>query len=78
MLTLDLKIGALFARAVELGIWNFLPQFAAKLRRLYNFSRYDEVTAQAPGLADDRDRDSGDPVHFLFCATAGLRRDAGG
>jgi hypothetical protein len=44
-LAVDLKIGALFAWALELGIWNFLPQFAAKLRRLYNSFRYDEVTA---------------------------------
>src|SRR5206468_9980476 len=40
------------------------------------FTRYDEGTAQAQGLVDDRDRRSGDPVHFLFRATAGLRRDA--
>ncbi|OLD85053.1 MAG: hypothetical protein AUG81_13610 [Verrucomicrobia bacterium 13_1_20CM_4_54_11] len=50
--------------------------FAAEDSRLYNLFRYDEVTAQAPGLADDRDRDSGYPVHFLFRAAAGLRRDA--
>ena len=50
--------------------------FAAEDSRRYNFLRYDEVTAQTPGLADDRDRDSGDPVHLLFRATAGLRRDA--
>ena len=59
-------------------VFDFRLPFAAEDSRLYNFFRYDEVTAQAPGLADDRDRDSGDPVHFLFCATAGLRRDARG
>lgn len=51
-------------------------RFAAEDSRLYNLSRYDEVTAQAPELADDRDRDPGDTVHLLFRATAGLRRDA--
>src|SRR5215475_10395534 len=42
------------------------------------FVPYDEVTAQAPGLAHDRHRDPGDSLHFLFRATPGLRRDAGG
>src|SRR5262249_61729106 len=50
--------------------------FAAEDSRLYNFVRYDEVTAETPRLADDRHRDFGDPVHFLFCATTGLRCDA--
>ena len=41
-------------------------RFATKHRRRYNRFRYDEGTAQAQGLAHDRDRHSGDPVHFLF------------
>ena len=71
-----LPFDAVQASGKPFGVLNFRRPFAAEDSRLYNFSRYDEVTAQAPGLADDRDRDSGDPVHFLFCATAGLRRDA--
>lgn len=39
------------------------------------FIAYDEVTPQAPGLADDRDRNSRDPLRFLFCEGTGLRRD---
>ena len=51
---------------------------AAGDSRLYNLFRYDEVTAQAPGLADDRDRDSGDSFHLLFRKDTGLRADARG
>src|SRR5438132_6685868 len=40
------------------------------------FFTYDEVTAQAQRLVDDRDRYSGDSLRFLLCATTGLRRDA--
>ena len=36
---------------------------------------YDEVTAQAQRLADDRDRDPCHPLHFLLCEDAGLRCD---
>jgi len=50
-------------------------RFAAELRRRYNFTRYDEGTAQAQRLADDRNRHSGDSLHLLFRQDAGLRRD---
>ena len=59
------------------GAWDLeFSEFAAELQRATIFIRYDEGTAQAQGLADDRHRRSGDPVRFLFRATAGLWRDA--
>ena len=54
------------------GAWDLeFSEFAAELQRATIFIRYDEGTAQAQGLADDRHRHFDDPVHFL------LRQDAG-
>ena len=50
-------------------------RFATELGRHYNRFRYDEGTAQAQGLADDRYRHSDDPVHLLLRQDTGLRRD---
>ena len=66
-----------FAWALELGFWDFRRICSGQSPPLI-FVRYDEVTAQAPGLAHDRDRDPGDSLHFLFRATPGLRRDRQG
>jgi len=60
---------------LELGVWDFLLDLRLSGVPLV-LVRYDEVTAQAQRLADDRDRDSGHSVRFLFCPDAGLRRDA--
>src|SRR4030095_211935 len=49
-----------------------LPKFG----ELKGNSAYDEVTAQASSLVDDRYCHSRDPFHLLFRTTAGLRRDA--
>ena len=74
---IDLQVWSLrFAWVLELEPWDFPPHLRRGLAAATIFIRYDEGTAQAQGLADDRDRHSGDPVHFLFRATAGLRRDA--
>jgi len=42
-------------------------RFATELGRHYNCFRYDEGTAQAQGLADDRYRRPLDSVHLLLC-----------
>ena len=60
---------------LEFGIGNF-RNLRLSLDAVTIFIRYDEGTAQAQGLADDRHRHPGGPVRFLFCAKAGLRRDA--
>ena len=62
---------------MELGFWDFPPHLQRAIATA-NFIRYDEVTAQAPGLAHDRDRDPGDSLHFLFREDPGLRRDGEG
>jgi len=41
-------------------------KFAAELTGVKVVLRYDEVTAQAQRLADDRDRHFGYPLHLLL------------
>jgi len=60
-----------FTWVLELGFWDFLADLRLSLAAATIFIRYDEGTAQAQGLADDRHRPFDDPVHLL------LRQDAG-
>ncbi len=55
---------------LKLGIWDVSQDLRLRFAAATILVAYDEVTAQAQTLADDRHRYSGDSLRFLFRAAS--------